>query len=396
MNTNSPWRAVRLVATREINTRLRTRSFVIGTVVMLALLLGYVVLQATLISSRGKLTVGLTGQATSIAQQLKVEVAQGGTTVDTVLVPNNVDGRSKVESGDFDALVSGSGSKLQVLAKSSLDSKLRVALDRVEQQQELDGILSADRHDPAQVMAQVAARHVDVGYLHQTDPQRTQRLIIGIVVAVLLYISMITYGSLVAQGVVEEKASRVVEILLSTVRPWHLMTGKVIGLGVVGLSQFLIIAGAGLAAATVTGVLTLSGVAAGALAWGLVWYLLGFFLYATIFAAAGSLVSRQEDAQSVVAPVSVTLMIGFVVGINLLIQKPDSDTTAVLSQVPVLSPVLMPGRIAAGLVPPWQVVLSLALMLATIALCTALGGKVYQNAVLRTGSRIKLADAFRG
>jgi ABC-2 type transport system permease protein len=200
---------------------------------------------------------------------------------------------------------------------------------------------------------------------------------------------------LVAQGVVEEKSSRVVEILLSTVRPWHLLLGKVIGLGVVGLVQLGILAVVGLAVATGTGVLSVSGVAAGAAAWGIVWYLLGFLLYAMIYGAAGSLVSRQEDTQTVVGPVNIALIIGFIVGINLLTQSPDGTATRVVSLIPLLSPVLMPARISTGAAAPWEIVTSLALTIASIALVTWLGARIYQNGVLRVGSRVKLADALR-
>jgi ABC-2 type transport system permease protein len=173
------------------------------------------------------------------------------------------------------------------------------------------------------------------------------------------------------------------------------MLGKVLGLGLTGLIQLVILVGAGLAMAAATGTLTLSGVAAGTVLWGLLWYVLGFFLYATIFAAAGSLVSRQEEAQSVLTPVTMVLAAGFLLGLNLMLQNPTGQATTVLSLIPLLSPVLMPGRIAGGLTPGWQIGLSIVLTLATVVLFTWLGAKVYQNAVLRTGSRVRLRDALR-
>jgi ABC-2 type transport system permease protein len=118
---------------------------------------------------------------------------------------------------------------------------------------------------------------------------------------------------------------------------------------------------------------------------------LGFFLYATIFAAAGSLVSRQEEAQSVLTPVTLVLAVGFLVGLNLMLQGPTGRATTVLSLIPLVSPVLMPSRIAEG----WQIGLSIVLTLAIVTLFTWLGAKVYQNAVLRTGSRVRLRDALR-
>jgi ABC-2 type transport system permease protein len=396
MRKLSARRAVWLVMKRELNTRLRTRSFVIGTVVLLVLLLGYVGFQSALAGSADKSTVGLTGQAIGIAQQLQTEAARSGQEISTVVVTDPAEGRQKVESGDLDALVSGSAAKLTATYKSSLDSQLRRVLDEVAQRQVLDGVLSSAQLDPADVMAQVNGTHVRDDALSPEPADHTQRLVVGLIVAFLLYMSIITYGTMVAQGVVEEKSSRVVEILLASVRPWQLLLGKVIGLGLVGLTQLVIIGAAGLVAASVTGVFTLSGFATGALLWGLLWYLLGFLLYATIYGALGSLVSRQEDTQSVVSPLNIILIVGFVAGFNLLLQDPDGTAAKVVSLVPLLSPILMPARIATGSAAGWEIALSLGLTVAFVALLTWLGGKIYRNSVLRVGSRIKLSEALRG
>ncbi|WP_181771933.1 ABC transporter permease [Amycolatopsis pittospori] len=396
MNTVSPWRAVWLIARRELNTRLRTRSFVIGTAVLLLILMGYVLLQSTLISAEDKSKIGLTGQTAGIAQQLKTAGAEIGENIETVTIADPAQGRSQVESGDLDALLSGNATELKVLVKSELDTRLRSLLTGVSQQEVLNGKLSEAVENPDQVLRAVAETQVEVDSIKPPDPEKAQRMVIGLIVAVLLYMSIVTYGTLVAQGVVEEKSSRVVEILLSTVRPWHLLLGKVIGLGLVGLTQLVIIGGAGLIVASATDVLTLSGVATSALLWGVVWYLLGFLLYATIYGAMGSLVSRQEDTQSVIGPVNIVLILGFVVGFNLLAQAPDGTGTKILSLVPLLSPVLMPARIASGSAEVWEIALSLGLTAGAIVLFTWLGARIYQNSVLRVGSRIKLSEALRG
>ncbi|WP_290055214.1 ABC transporter permease [Amycolatopsis solani] len=389
-------RAVWLVLKRELNTRLRTRSFVIGTAVLLVLLLGYVGFQTALAGSSDKSTVGLTGQATGIAKQLQVAAAQSGREVETVTVTDPAEGRQQVENGDLDALVSGSAAKLTATYKSALDNQLRRVLDQVAQQQVLDGVLSSAQLEPAEVMAQVSSTHVQDDALSPEPADHTQRLVLGLIVAFLLYMSIITYGMMVAQGVVEEKSSRVVELLLASVRPWQLLLGKVIGIGLVGLTQLVILGAVGLLAATATGVFTLSGFATGAVLWGLLWYLLGFLLYATIYGALGSLVSRQEDTQAVVGPLNIILVVGFVAGFNLLLQDPSGTAAKVVSLIPLLSPILMPARISTGAVTGWEIGLSLALTLATVALLTWLGGRIYGNSVLRIGSRIKLSEALRG
>lgn len=392
-----PATAVRLVALRELNARLRTKSFLIGTVVIIAAIAGYVLLQASIFGDADRSRIGLAGQASNLAAPLQDAGKELEIDVRTSAVADERDARAKVESGELDAVVSGNAAELRVLVKSDLDPKLRATLTGISRQQVLKAQLaSAGVEDPDAVLAEANAAQVQVSTLEAKDSDAEQRLGIGLIMVFLLFMTISSYGALVAQGVVEEKASRVVEILIATIRPWQLLLGKVIGLGLVGLAQMLLIAGAGLAMATAGGVITVSGVAVGTLLSGIFWYVLGFFLYATIYAAAGSLVSRQEDAQSVLTPVSMVLIIGFIVGVNLMIQDPGSTATTTLSLVPFLAPVLMPGRIATGGVTSWEVALAILLTLTAVALFTWLGGRVYQNAVLRTGSRMKLTEAIRG
>ena len=167
--------------------------------------------------------------------------------------------------------------------------------------------------------------------------------------AILIYLALLTTGQLVAQGVVEEKATRVVELLLATIRPWQLMAGKVLGIGVLGLIQVAVIAGFGLGAALATGALSLSlSAAGGTIVWLVVWFVLGFLMYALAFAGAAALVSRQEDAQSVVLPIMMLLIVGYVIGISVLPADPGSGFVEMLSVIPVFAPTLMPMRLAIG------------------------------------------------
>lgn len=391
-----PARAVRLIAARELTTRLHTRSFLVGTAMIIAVIAGFFVLQATVLDDAERNAIGLTGQATNLAEPITEAASALGAEIDiSILAPDDAD--AMVRGGQLDAVVSGNAAELTVLVEQDLDPRIGVALQSISHREVLRAKLAeAGVADPAAVLAEADATAVAVTTLEPADPERAQRIGIGVVVAVLLFMSISSYGTLVAQGVVEEKASRVVEILLATVQPWQLLVGKVLGLGLVGLTQIVIIATAGMVTAMATGVLTLSGVAVGTLAWGLLWYVIGFFLYATVFAAAGSLVSRQEDAQTVLTPVTLTLTIGFVFGFNLLIRDPDGTASTVLSLVPLFSPILMPGRIASGGVAGWEIALAIVLTLAAAASCSWLGGRIYRNAVLRTGGRMKLADAFRG
>ncbi|NUT46066.1 MAG: ABC transporter permease [Saccharothrix sp.] len=395
MSDLTPGRAVFLVSRREFLGKVRTKAFLWGTLVIIAVMAGYLLLQAVLSEDADRDRVALSGQATVLAEPLKRTAASFGREVETVDVADQAAGEALVRSGEVDALVTGASDDLRVVVEQSLDDGLRNSIDLLVKQQVLDAHLAEAGLDPAVVARNVERAGVDVVALEPRDDLRGERLLIGLVIAALLYYSLLVYGTMVAQGVVEEKSSRVVEILLATLRPWQLLLGKVVGLGAVGLLQLVVIGVVGVVLSTVTGVVDLAGLAGGAMATGVLWYLLGFFLYATVFAAAASLVSRQEEIQSVLTPITATIVVAFLVGVNLLIGDPTGAPAAVLSVLPPFAPILMPGRIAMGVAPVWQVLLAVVLALAAIAAITWLGGKVYSNAVLRTGGRVRLRDVLR-
>ncbi|WP_237774347.1 ABC transporter permease [Actinosynnema sp. ALI-1.44] len=388
-----PAQAVFLVAGRELNTKLRTRSFVISTIVSVVVLAAFVLLQSSTFDEGSRSRVGLSGQATALGPDIVESAKQIGHQVAIVDIADPAQGEQQVKDNDLDALVTGPVGSLQVTVKDKLNTELRNTLNGLMRQQILTSELSQTELDPKEVLATAAAAQVKVTELEPRGDDQGQRLAIGLIVAFLLYMALMIYGQMVAQGVVEEKSSRVVEILLATVRPWQLLAGKVLGLGLVGLIQFAVITAVGLVAGLATGALTLSGAAIGGVLAGVFWYLIGFFFYATIFAALGSLVSRQEDTQSVLTPVTMVIVVGFIFAINLLISNSDSTLTMVMAILPPFAPILMPGLTALGLAPIWLQAVAILLSFGGIALVAWLGGRIYRNAVLRTGSRVKLREA---
>jgi ABC-2 type transport system permease protein len=386
---------VSLIALRELNAKLRTRSFVISTAVSIAILAAFVLTQSNL-GGTGKTVIGLNGQAIAISGQLTEAAGRLGREIDTREITDPDAGAAMVDDGDLDALITGPPSGLRILVKNNLDADLRIALDGIVQQEVLKGRLAAiEDLDADQVLDTVARAHVDVRSVDAPDPQRDQRLTIALLIIGLLYVSLVLNGTMVAQGVVEEKSNRVVELLLSTVRPRQLLAGKILGLGLVGLIQLAIISGVGLIVSVATGALTIPGVAASTLFWGMLWYLLGFFLYATVFAAAAALVSRQEEVQSVVMPITLILVLAFIVGIAVAAQDETTTAGIVLSLIPPLSPMLLPSQIALGTAHAWQIATAIALTLASTGLLTRLAGRIYANSVLHLGTRVRLRDALR-
>ncbi|MFC0438534.1 ABC transporter permease [Kutzneria buriramensis] len=386
-------RVIGLVAGREFNTRVRSKSFLVSTVVILAVLAAYALL-FTFIAKETTVKVGLTGQATAMSAPLSAAADKLGKKVQISTVDNQDDGVAQVRAGKLDVLVQGPLGAPTAVVKSTLDPELQVALEGLVRAQAIQGVLAQAGLPPTALNAAQSAT-VKVSELEPPDPEQGQRIALSLITGIVLVFSIMAFGTAVAQGVVEEKSSRVVEILLSTIRPWQLLLGKVLGIGVVGLIQVVIIAVVGLTVANSTGVFSLPTVALGTILGALGWYVLGFFLYAALLAAAGSLVSRQEELQSAITPVSLLPTIAFVVGVNLLIPNPTNTISTVLSMIPLFTPTLMPSRIALGVAPVWQIALSVALMVAAIALVTWLAGRIYRNAVLQTGARVRLLDALR-
>jgi ABC-2 type transport system permease protein len=390
------WEAVRLVAGREVTTKMRSKAFIITTVATLVLLIGFSLVMK-LVGGGSDATVGVTSQAEALGEPIKVAARQVGQTVDVKTVDEKA-GRQEVVDGALDALVIGDGSDgaLRVVVKKDLDDSLRNALNVLAGQLALNTAIGDLGGDPAEVQSQVANAQVDVEALEEPYPYQTAQLILGIVAGILIYMSLMLNGQLVAQGVVEEKSSRVVELLLSTIRPWQLMAGKVLGIGFVGFVQMVVIGGVGIAFALGLDVLSISTSAAvGTVIWLIVWYLLGFVMYSLVFAALAALVSRQEDVGGVITPALMFVIVGYVIGISVLPSEPDNLLAEVLSVIPVFAPTLMPMRLAMGGVPVWEQVVSVGLVVVLIPALVWLAGRIYANAVMRSGARVKLRDALR-
>jgi ABC-2 type transport system permease protein len=234
---------------------------------------------------------------------------------------------------------------------------------------------------------------VPVRALDPGAEQDQQRVIVAIIGVGVLYGLLVLFGQFVAQGVVEEKSSRVVELLLATMRPWQLLAGKIVGLGVLGLAQIVVIAAVGVAGALVFDLVEIPGELIGTAVSVVLWFVLGYAFYAAVYAVAASLVSRQEDLAAVVMPTTLVLVVAFVVGIQAS-ADPDGTLAVVTSYVPGLSPLVMPVRQAAGDVALWEIALAIAAMLVAIAVIVRIGGRIYAGALLRTGGRTKLREAL--
>ncbi|WP_410676455.1 ABC transporter permease [Amycolatopsis sp. cmx-4-68] len=394
----SPAAAVGLVASREIGTRVKSKAFRVSTVIMLLLIVvGIVVIKLISGGDGADAKVGFTTATAKLVTPLKASGQAVGESIETDQFADEAAGRAKLADGSIDALLTGDGQSVHVQVKKDLDGKLANVLQLLARQVALDRQITALGGNPAQFEGAVAsAKFAEDPPLEEPYDYNGQQLVLGIVAGVLIYLSLMINGQSVAQGVVEEKTSRVVELLLSTIKPWQLMAGKVLGIGVVGLVQMLVIGAGGVIAGLATGVLTISvSAAVGTVVWLIVWYLLGFFMYSIVFAALGALVSRQEDVGGATMPALMFVIAGYVIGISVLPSDPGNTFVEVLSVIPVFSPTLMPMRLAMGGVPVWEAVVSVGLVVLLIPGLIWLAARIYRNAVMRTGAKVKLRDALR-
>jgi ABC-2 type transport system permease protein len=385
---------IRVIAAREFMARIRTRSFGITTVLTVVVIGAYILLQAYVFNkSTTSLDVGFTSEAQAISAPVKAEAASLGVTITVHPYSSTAAGQADVRGGTLDALVSGSGASTTVTVQSTVDPAMQTVLNDVAREQVLTEYLTQHSLPPGDVEGQLAFS-VSVNALSPINAERVQEIVIGLLVAGTLYVSLMIYGQIVAAAVVEEKSNRIVEILLTAVRPWQLMMGKITGIGLVALVQIVIVAGVALVLASATKLVSIPTLGVDVVISGIVSFVLGYLMYALLFAGAGSMVSRQEDVASVTMPVIFIPVAAWILALTVAAPDPASNATTILSLIPLFSPVIMPVRIAAGVVPFWQVLASVILALATIYVFAALAGRIYRNSVLRIGTRVKLSDAL--
>ena len=240
----------------------------------------------------------------------------------------------------------------------------------------------------------VGERELEEGPEIEAD-SHVQSLVLAYLLLFILYMALILYGQMVAQGVAEEKSSRIMEIMVSVVKPMQLMIGKIVGIGTLGLVQFVIWVTTGIIVITMKNLGFLIGtIPLGTLLWFVLFFVLGYLFYATIFAAAGALVSRVEEVQQVVTILMMGLVAGFIIA-YMSFMNPNSALATVTSMIPLLSPMVMFARVTLANPPALQIIASLALLILGIFVNTWIGAKIYRVGILMYGKRPRLKDIFR-
>jgi ABC-2 type transport system permease protein len=372
--------AIGLVARREIFERGTDKTFVVSTIVSLVVI-GAVALLPSALGVGGQDEYDVAVSDSSMRPIADAAVRSAGA----------FDARVKIVSGDdADATLAGG----EIRAQEKPDDKLLEILQAANARVDSAEAMREAGLDDQEIAGALSPPPLRLSTVEPVNEAAEERGGFAFIAVLLLYGQLISMGYFVAMGVVEEKSSRVVELLLSTLRPRHLLGGKILGLGILGLLQLLLLGVVGLAVAGLGGALDINGDVLLAAGLALVWFVVGYAFYAAAFACAASLVSRQEDLQSVLTPLTIVLMVGFFLSFAVA-GDPDGTLAKVVSYLPPVAPMTMPQRIALEEASAVEVLGALAVTLGATALLVPLAARIYSGAVLRTGGSIKLLDAWR-
>lgn len=369
----SEGRAALLVAEREINAQVRSRSFVISTAILLLVVLAGIVVPSLLSRDGGPLS-DATGGAGGGEAPAGVRVAvvpelaprlTGLAGIAAVPAADEAGARAQVERGDVEAAVVPDAGPAGVRV---------VALDEAPEQ-----VVGALTVAPA------------VEVLNPATANENVRMVITLGFGVVFMLAAMGFGSTIAQNTVVEKQTRVVEILLSAVPPRALLGGKIIGNSVLALGQIAAMAAVAVLGLVLTGQDEVLSLVGAPMAWFVVFFAVGFVLLAAMFAAAASLVSRIEDTGPVLQPVMWLVILPYF----LVVFGASNDAVLrVASWVPFSAPVAMPVRLYLGDAAWWEPLGALLLLAAAAALVIALAAKVYERSVLRMGARVHLKEVL--
>ena len=379
-----------LVMRREIRERLREKAFAVSTAVNIVIIVAVVIIASLVSGDDESYTVGWSTESERVVVQAAADAGRAvGVTIEVSQIgspgpPADV----ALEGGSLDAVVT----KRQIRFKEEPEAELVSLLQSANRE-----VRALEALERAGVSGEEARRALEppplrVSALEPADDDGKAG--VAFFAILILYGQLLTYGYWVAAGVVEEKASRVVEVLLATVKPRDLLAGKIIGLGLLGLAQLVLAGGVGLALAELSGAIDLDRTTLETLAVVLVWFVFGYALYACLYAMTGVLVSRQEDLQSASTPLTFAIVLAFVVAFPAL-EDPSGTIARVASIVPFTSPIVMPVRVALEDANAIEIAASLALLAGSVAALVPLGARIYEGAILRTGRPLKLAEAWR-
>lgn len=417
------------VARREYLIRVRTRTFVVLTVLLAVIALGLTIAPVALraLGNDAPLQVAVLVEADDLASDplplLSAALngaagAPGATRAELSQVSDAASAEPRVRSGDLDGLLTirrdgGGGLAFTYLTDAASTSPSTLAVRQAASALTIDDRLGRAGIDPADRGAIFAppsfdARAIDPeAAARQESGDYATRASLATVLVVLIFMAILTYGNWIAASVAEEKSNRVMELLITAATPQQLLVGKVLGAGAAGLTQYaamLVVGFVGLQLQGQIGRIVFGDAATAAAGAGLTLPLLlvfgacfvgGFLVYAALYAAAGSLVSRVEEVQQMSGPIIVVAMLGYFAAIFGGTTSPDAAWLSVMSFVPFFAPYLIPLRMAYDAITPLEILAALAALALGAVLALWLASRIYAAGVLLYGQRPSLRSLWR-
>lgn len=379
-----------LVARRELRLRAKTRTFIITTAIMLIAVALAVALPAILSGKSKPDRIGVVGTVTPAVSGIVTAAGRlsGGHGAVVVAEPSLAAAKAALLSGDLSAVLVPNS---EIFVKQVPLGGVSGTVSTLAQ---LAGLSRLIETVPGAAAAVAHGVTLPVSGLQAPSTPLSARLT-GQFTMIIVFVLISVYGSQIALGIGEEKSSRVVEVLLSSLRPVQLLVGKVLGMGVLALAQAAAMVVVFIVAGFASGSSLVHGSTLGTVLVGGVFIVLGYAFYCTAFAAAGSLVSRQSDVNTTVLPVQLPLIVTYALSFTVIYANGASTFFHVLGWLPPTSPIAMPVLYAAGDVPAWQVAVSAVLCAVGTVWMARLAVKIYANSILRTGPKISFRQAIR-
>jgi ABC-2 type transport system permease protein len=385
---------VGLVAARELRERFRGRVFKIGTLFILLVVAAAIVIPVLQQGKQGPQRIGVVGTLpASLRASVDSTVKEFGIRVRMVPEADAAHARADLGSGRIDlAIVDGR----QLIVKDQISpSDVSASAQAVRALARNLGIaeaVQAAHLTHLQARALALARALPVSSIHPGKAKQVNAT--SLIGAILIFVMLSQYNTWTLFGVMEEKSSRVIEVLLSAVRPIHLLTGKVLGIGLAALAQASLIVVFALALSKGVGSNLLHGTAPLVIVTTLVWLVLGYAFYSWVYAAAGSMVERQDQVQTLVLPLSLPMLFGYIMAITGASSGSPSLLLKVLAYLPPTAPFAMPVLVGSSAVTWWEFLGSALVSVACTIGVARMATTIYRRAILRTGARVRLREVF--
>jgi ABC-2 type transport system permease protein len=381
-----------LLAKRDFLQRGRSKGFLImvGLTVVAILAVGPVI--QAFDNGEEAISIGITEASPTELEPALLQVAEAlERSIDIEKVADVGEGEALLEDGTLAVLVDGNEIVWADEPRGDAGSIVRPAIAVLQRQAEIDELGLS----PVDAQRLLAPEPPVERRLEPEDPERGARIVAGYVSIFVLYLAILVFGQFVMLGVTEEKSSRVIEVVLSKVRPESILAGKILGIGLLGLIQVVAMVGAALVAVQMLGTeIEVPPIGLKVALTSILWFILGYGFYSTIYAGLGATITRQEDMQGAATLPAIMIVPAYFIAL-ISLETPDSALSRISSLVPPTSPIVMPMRNAVTDVPLIENIAAIVIILATMVLFVKLAARIYRGAALRIGAKVPIREAWK-